>query len=343
MTFKLFLPSILVLSLTACQTSQTASRAQQTQHVSQATYLVEYHAANHFSLQAHSLAETFSEFCQADSVDISEIKQQWHSTMLAWMALQGQERGPANALAQSWNVQFWPDKKNTTGLKMTGLTQQYKVWTAEEIAQNSVTIQGLGALEWLLYDSQSPLSSAKDQACMAATAISENLANRADTIEKAWRTNPWTELDEQSWKSEYIALLSNQLEFSMSKLSRPLANIGKPRPYFSESWRSKTSMLNLKANLAAMQALYLSDGNGLDQMLRERDLVDLADRVKTQYANLVETWPAEASLFDLLQTKDGYRTVLSQYNKMDQLKYLLHDEVSVALNVIIGFNATDGD
>lgn len=343
MTFKLFLPSILVLSLTACQTSQTASHAQQTQHVSQATYLVEYQAANHFSMQAHSLAETFSEFCQADSVDISEIKQQWHSTMLAWMALQGQERGPADALAQSWNVQFWPDKKNTTGLKMGALTKQDKVWTASEIAENSVTVQGLGAIEWMLYDSKSPLTTSKVKACMSATAISENLANRADTIEKAWRTNPWTKLDEKTWTSEYIALLSNQLEFSMSKLSRPLANIGKPRPYFSESWRSKTSMFNLKANIEAMQSLYLSDGNGLDKMLRDRGLVDLAERVKTQYANLLATWPEEGSLFDLLQTKEGYRTVLSQYNKMEQLKYLLHDEVSVELDVVIGFNATDGD
>ncbi|WP_165311549.1 imelysin family protein [Vibrio ziniensis] len=343
MTFKYFLPSILVLSLTACQSNQTASYADQTRHVSQSTYLVEYQAANHFSVQAHSLAQAFANYCETDVADNSELKQQWHTTMLAWMALQGQERGPADALAQSWNVQFWPDKKNTTGLKMTALTKQDKFWTAAEISENSVTVQGLGALEWLIYDSKSPLTSSKAQACMSATAISKNLANRADTIEKAWRTNPWTKLDEQSWKSEYIALLSNQLEFSMSKLSRPLANIGKPRPYFSESWRSKTSMFNLKANVEAMQALYLSNGSGLDQMLRDRGLVDLADRVKTQYANLVEAWPEEGSLFDLLQTKDGYRMVLSQYNKMDQLKYLLHDEVSVALDVVIGFNATDGD
>ncbi len=343
MTFKHFLPSVLFLSLTGCQTANVPMLAERTGHASQPIYLVEYQAADHFSNQANLLASSFTQYCQSSTGDMSLLQNQWHQTMTSWMALQGQERGPSEALAESWNVQFWPDKKNTTGRKMAAVTKQDKIWTAEEIAANSVTVQGLGAIEWLLYDSHSPMLSSKEQACKSAIAISQNLANRAKMIETAWRLNPWKELDLQAWESEYIALLSNQLEFSMSKLSRPLASIGKPRPYFSESWRSKTSMLNLKANLEAMQSLYLADGNGLDKMLRDRDLAELADRVKAQYANLIETWPLQASLFDLLQTKQGYRETLSVYNKMDQLKYLLHDEVSVELGVVIGFNATDGD
>ncbi len=340
MTFKYVIPSVVCLALTACQTTQLSSQAE---HNSQAVYLVEYQAANQLSIQTHKLELGFEQYCETSAVDVPALQQQWHQTMIAWMALQGQERGPADALAESWNVQFWPDKKNTTGRKMTAITKQDKVWSASEIANNSVTVQGLGAIEWLLYDVQSPLLTSKEQACKSAIAISQNLANKAELIETAWRVNPWKQLDQQSWTSEYIALLSNQLEFSMSKLSRPLANIGQPRPYFSESWRSKTSMLNLKANVEAMQALYLADGNGLDKMLRENDLIDLADRVKSQYSDLIETWPLQASLFDMLQTKEGYRATLSVYNKMDQLKYLLHDEVSVELGVVIGFNATDGD
>ncbi len=343
MAFKSLVPSVAFLALTACQTADISPLAEQTDHSSQSVYLVEYQAASLFLQQANALDAGFSQYCQSENGDVSALQNQWHQTMASWMALQGQERGPAKALAESWNVQFWPDKKNTTGRKMAGVTKQDKTWTAEEIAANSVTVQGLGAIEWLLYDAKSPVFSSQQQACKSALAISEILANRAETIEKAWRINPWKELDESTWESEYIALLSNQLEFSMSKLSRPMASIGQPRPYFSESWRSNTSMLNLKSNVKAMQALYLADGHGLDKMLRDHDLIDLADRVKTQYANLVETWPQEASLFDMLQTKDGYREVLSVYNKMDQLKYLLHDEVSVELGVVIGFNATDGD
>lgn len=347
MVFKQLIPSVLVLALSACQNTSMLAEAEQTHHLSQSVYLVEYQAASHFSQQATLLADTFSHFCQNESEvetdDIQMLREQWQQTMVAWMALQGQERGPAKALAQSWNVQFWPDKKNTTGRKMSTLTQTDKQWTTEEIAANSVTVQGLGAIEWLLYDTASPLTSNKQRLCNSSIAISENLATNAAAIHNAWHLNPWKQLDATNWTSEYIALLSNQLEFSMSKLSRPMANIGQPRPYFSESWRSKTSLSNLKANVVAMQSLYLANGNGLDKMLRDKGLVNLADRVKTQYANLVETWPQESSLFDMLQTKEGYRTALSLYNKFEQLKYLLHDEVSVELAVVIGFNATDGD
>jgi predicted lipoprotein len=129
----------------------------------------------------------------------------------------------------------------------------------------------------------------------------------------------------------------------MKKMSRPLANFGQPRPYFAESWRSETSMLNLKANIEALQALYIANDNGLDKLLRQRGKSELADSIRQQFTMTIETWPTEQSLFDLLQSKDGYRLAYSNYNKLEQLKYLIHEEVAIELGVVIGFNATDGD
>ena len=43
------------------------------------------------------------------------------------------------------------------------------------------------------------------------------------------------------------------------------------------------------------------------------------------------------------QSKEGYRVAYAQYNKLEQLKYLIHEEVAIKLGVVIGFNATDGD
>ena len=61
------------------------------------------------------------------------------------------------------------------------------------------------------------------------------LDNKAQIIADSWAENPWKSLEVTEWESEYISLLSNQLDYSMKKLSRPLAKIGQPRPYFSES------------------------------------------------------------------------------------------------------------
>ncbi|KNY43623.1 iron-regulated protein A [Vibrio harveyi] len=332
------------LSLAGCQSTNGSSSVEpeSTSHISQNVYEVEFNAAQAFVTQTTKLEQSLTEYCASQMKGDAQIKQQWHQTMLAWMALQGQERGPATALEQSWNVQFWPDKKNTTGRKMSVLTKSDQIWSAEDISTQSVTVQGLGALEWLLYDKASSLST-NSNTCATSVAIAENLNNKASIIADSWAQNPWKSLDMTEWESEYISLLSNQLEYSMKKLSRPLAKIGKPRRYFSESWRSQTSLSNLKANLEALQALYLANGSGLDALLREQGHSELADRVVHQFDMALDTWPEDKSLFAALQTKDGYRMVLAQYNKLEQLKYLIHEEVAIELGVVIGFNATDGD
>ncbi|WP_104048547.1 imelysin family protein [Vibrio jasicida] len=332
------------LSLVGCQStiSSRSAKPESTSHISQSVYEVEFQSAQTFLAQSTELEQRFADYCASESKNDAQVKQQWHQTMLSWMSLQGQERGPATALEQSWNVQFWPDKKNTTGRKMSVLTKSEQEWTSEQIATQSVTVQGLGALEWLIYDNASTLST-NNNTCATGVAIAENLHEKAQIIADSWAENPWKSLEMAEWESEYISLLSNQLEYSMKKLSRPLAKIGKPRPYFSESWRSETSLSNLKANLQGMEALYFANGNGLDALLREQGHADLADRVVHQFEMALETWPEDKSLFAALQTKEGYRMVLAQYNKLEQLKYLIHEEVAIELGVVIGFNATDGD
>jgi len=332
-----------VAALAGCQSNSTVELVpQQTKHISQGVYLVEFSFAQHFSQQADLLEKVVGDYCQTGE-NLEAVALHWHHSMESWMALQGQERGPQTALEQSWNVQFWPDKKNTTGRKMSALLRQSNPnWRAEDIATQSVTVQGLGALEWLIYDSASDFKTNRNT-CQLGLAISENLTNNANTIARAWQTNPWLELSEKDWDSEYIALLSNQLDYSMKKLSRPLAKVGKPRAYFAESWRSGTSMLNLRQNIAALELLYLADGRGLDARLRQLDKASLADRITEQFQLTLNTWPKDHSLFELLQSKEGYRTVLAQFNKLERLNYLIHEEVAIELGVVIGFNATDGD
>lgn len=334
----------LAMGIAGCQSNSApeAARAEQTNSVSQSVYEIEHQFAQQFFDQTAKLESSLQQFCTEAKTDKDAVKQQWHQTMLAWMKLQGQERGPEAALEQSWNIQFWPDKKNTTGRKMAALTNSDKQWTQQQIATQSVTVQGLGALEWLLYDNKSPLKRG-EESCSTATAIAGNLHNNAEIIASAWSENPWKTLSDKEWTSEYLSLLSNQLEYSMKKLSRPLAKIGQPRPYFAESWRSETSYANLKSNLQGMQALYFADGKGLDARLRSIDKAELADRIANQFSTALETWPEEQSLFASLKGKEGYRNALAQYNKLEYLKHLIHEEVAIELGVVIGFNATDGD
>ncbi|CAM4165093.1 imelysin family protein [Vibrio neonatus] len=307
-----------------------------------AVYEIEKASAARFYRNTQSLSHALTNYCASEQDSKAEVKQAWSTVMHSWMALQGQERGPQQALDLNWNIQFWPDKKNTLGRKMSELLGDSQVWDSQGIAEQSVTVQGVGAIEWLLYDEASDLAT-NSTTCQTAIAIGQTLQSHALAINEGWQSNPWLELSAQQWRSEYVSLLSNQLDYSMKKLSRPLAKIGQPKPYFAESWRAKRSMTQLKYNVQALQKLYFADGRGLDKLLRDNGSTQVADSIGQQFANVLASWPQQQSVFDLLQTKQGYRVVLNQYHKLEHLKYLLDENAAVELGIVIGFNATDGD
>lgn len=340
--------AVILTMLTGCQSTHSnqidSTNEKGIKHPSFAVYNIEKQAAADLKQQAEELALLSERYCASDNLSLSELQASWRKSQHLWMHLQGQERGPQEALSLGWSIQFWPDKKNTTGRKMSALVKSGKSYRAAELLEQSVTVQGLSALEWLFFDVNSPaIKQDTNAACRLLPAVTQAFETNAGTINAAWQTNPWLSMDDSAWTAEYIALMNNQLEYAISKFVRPMANIGKPRPYFAESWRSKQSLTNLKFNLQALRSLYLADGSGLDNRLRELGYVDLADRVLSQFDSIINGWPDHSDLFDSLQTKPGYRDALLIKNKLDQLKYLMHDEVAVELGVVIGFNSTDGD
>ncbi len=73
-------------------------------------------SSEQFLSAATALAQTTQSVCSQET-DIDKARQAWKTVMAAWMPLQGVEKGSEQALAQSWRIQFYPDKKNTTGRK----------------------------------------------------------------------------------------------------------------------------------------------------------------------------------------------------------------------------------
>ncbi|MCG2838502.1 imelysin family protein [Photobacterium sp. WH77] len=320
--------------LTACNENQEISSAViHQQHIK---------AADAFSDAARVLGSAVGEVCQAQTEKtLAASRSAWQVLMQDWMVFQGREKGSEQALALAWQIQFWPDKKDITGRKMEQLLAQDTKWTAELLAEQSVAVQGLGAMEWLLYANPDKLS--QPDACALATAVSQRLIDSGEALAEAWKANPWQAMTPQLALGEYVGALTNQLDFALKKLTLPMGKPGHPRPYQAESWRSQTSMNNLKANVQAMQSLYLADGKGLDALLRAQGEAALADRIAGQFNSLIAGWPQSASMGELLKTRDGYRELISIFNGMEYLHFALHDEVSPALGIVVGFNATDGD
>ncbi|MGR5061536.1 imelysin family protein [Photobacterium sp. DNB22_13_2] len=299
-------------------------------------------AANQFYATASGLNTSMTALCQKDvTASLETVQQAWIHTMQSWMSFQGREKGSEAALALSWQIQFWPDKKNTTGRKLDQLLKQDNAWAADDLTSQSVAVQGLGAAEWFLYDNPQVLQST--EGCQLAEAVTAHIKQSGDALVRAWQENPWQAMTPELALGEYLGSLNNQLDYSIKKLQRPMGQPGSPKPYQAESWRSGTSMVNLKASVAAMQQLYLAGGHGLDQLLRHKGYAETADRLVDQFTNLLAAWPQEPSMTSMLKSREGYRELIAIFNGLEYIQLTLQDEVAPELGIVVGFNATDGD
>ncbi|MDA9555893.1 imelysin family protein [Vibrio sp.] len=331
---KVFISSVSALALAGCSSMFSTAP-----HPSHEVFKIEQSYAQNLHQSTKGLAISYTETCGTDE---AALKKAWGDVAHSWMMLQAQQRGPEEAIAQSWNMQYWPDKKNTTGRKMRALLAESTSWTSSDISNQSVAVQGIGAIEWLLYDEESQAIK-NNEKCALGAAISGNLVTTSEQIQQAWQDNPWTSLDEEAWHKEYLALMTNQLDYALSKMKRPLAKIGQPRAHFAEAWRSETSYENLEYNIRSLEKLYFAKGQGLDAILRNQGHVALADDIKQQFSDVLEAWPSNRSLFETIQTKEGYRDALNNYNRLNHLRYKLSEESAIKLGIILGFNSTDGD
>ncbi|MGF1685721.1 imelysin family protein [Photobacterium japonica] len=356
----------LTLLLAGCEpfSLTTAQKASSADHTALSTVMWQqsYQGASAFAQASQRLAYTVTVYCQrdADNETLSPflpMQQAWRDTMTAWMTLQGRDKGDEAAIALSWHIQFWPDKKNTTGRQLTQWLKKEQSEGVEDVAQASVAVQGLGALEWFLYDQPKALQT--PNGCQLATAISQHLAQTGQSLQAVWQVNPWKNLSEKRVLGIYVGALNNQLDRTVKKLTMPLGKPGYPKPYQTEAWRSGTSMRHLKASVMALQQWYLgktlradsigfSDVNvgtavGLDALLRQQGEGQTADRIALRFEALLADWPAEPSMAVMLKTRAGYRELLNLYNGLEYIQLALHDDVAPSLGIVMGFNATDGD
>lgn len=298
-----------------------------------------------FNQKSKSLLSSVNTFCvNADfSVEQANIQQNWIDVMQAWVPFQGVTKGPINELDLAWSIQFWPDKKNITGRKIKQLQASEKIdWDAQKIKEKSVAVRGLGALELLIFEQQ-----LNAENCSLAIAIADNLVENSQVINRTWSEQYAPKLLQQSKdkaqqkaiEKELVAELSHQLSYINKKFLAPMGTT-QPRPYQAEAWRSESSMLQLKASYLSLHTYYL---RAVKPQLLAENQTQLIKSIEDSFEGLFNLWPKEPSFKKLLNDKSGLKQIYRSKMSMDNLTYQIQEELPIALKIIVGFNATDGD
>lgn len=322
---------------------------------------------------ARGLEQHSRDFCAApDQARLAALREQFHDTMDGWAGVQHLRFGPVELLNRYYRFQLWPDKHNTGTRQLARLLaeEDHEVLAPQRFARTSVAVQGLSALERLVFArGKGPEAFVQDgkanYRCQLVEAISHNLANMSAELAQEWRASPppLAQLFLQSGEligermkdkslaekrdvtAAFFSNLTTQVQSIIDqKLLRPMGEPGaRAKPRYLESWRSERSLRNIVVNLEALESLY---DTGFAPLLEAKSAEHRALDKKIRQAFAKAHQAARqiaAPLYQALQSEEQPLAVEQLLQGMRQLQTLLTGPLPDALGIPLGFNALDGD
>ena len=163
-----------------------------------------------FVKKSTELKSTLEAACKArDAKDGDKIRGAFRETVLAWSRVEHLHFGPVIENNRGERIMFWPDRQNIGDRQMSQIIEKRDptALTAADLQKKSAAVQGLTALEVLLYGKPAAglLADTPDGqfSCGYATAIGANMAAIGQEIVAAWATggdfaNVWLKPGEQN-------------------------------------------------------------------------------------------------------------------------------------------------
>ena len=204
---------------------------------------------------------------------LAAAQRAFHAAMDAWQAAAVFDLGPVSTGAGRARIQFWPDRRGTGArqLRRALATEDPSLLAPGALAEKSVALGDLQALERLLFDEPARLLEPASYRCALARAIAAHQAALASDLASAWtapdghRTAVVTAADGNDHyrdaREVALALFRSMVSMLESivaqKLTRPLGDsLDEARPRRAESWRSERSAHNVVRNLDILIALF---------------------------------------------------------------------------------------
>lgn len=334
------------------------------------TAILNHHVLPRYERLAAATARqtrTAQEFCMAsDSVGLADVRATYHETMDAWMAVQHIRLGPVELYMRAYRLYFWPEARGKVGDAVDSLLAMDDpgVLAAERLADASVAVQGLPAIEYLLYtdDSLPGEGATASLHCSLLMGIASNMLSIAEQIVADWQggdvsfrrlfLNPGPDNDYyQTHRDASLALFKNfhdALALIADAKLKPVVGESNEtaRPALAESRSSGRSLRNIVLNLEALQALYLGEGDaGLSTLVKQYGTdKELDPLMRTAFGMTIEAArDIDGPLVEAVADEARREQVETLSTRVIALKQIVKSRVAPALDLAVGFNALDGD
>lgn len=316
-----------------------------------------YHA---FLGATTGLSEAGKKLCAEPSMaNLDAMRGAFGKTVGTWSRVEVIRFGPVTEQNRLERVLYWPDRKST-GLKQVQAAIAEKDMTATDAAQlagKSVAMQGLGALEFVLFGTGSDqLANGDAYRCSYGAAIAGNLQAIAGEIDAAWAdpdgfaktwSTPSAEnplfRDGKEAVTELMDVFVTGTELVRDvRLGGFLGAAAKDdRPKQALFWRSEQTVPALAGNMAGMRDLL--EASKLAAAL-PADQAFLGGSTIFEFSNAANALSSlQGPVADILADPEK-RAKLAYFGLVtSSLSDIFGTQMSGALGLTSGFSSLDGD
>ena len=280
--------------------------------------------------QAHAAA--WQAYCASPSpTGQAEVENSFHALADQWATVEMIRTGPATDDFRFERFNFWPERKNAVKRGLVALNElaATRPVTAADIKVQSAAVQGLPALERLIFETGD-----EGQAnCALGPAIAENAARLATEIHEGWSAR--ASLVSEQAKADLATDLVVAYSFIEDKKIEAVigSDIETVKSRAAEFWRSGRSVRTIRFNLEGL--------NRINAILFEPGDDEKALPATTASAIAIAA-SLPGDLGALAEGPDRSSAVLLR-DAVDAAKDRAVIELPATLGVTIGFNSLDGD
>ena len=281
------------------------------------------------------------------------LQDQFDKVVLAYTGVDFLRFGPMIEQGRREQISFWPDPRGFVGrqLRLLLLSKDDKIAEPGALGKQSAAVQGLPALETLMHDQDAPLGPGETARyrCVVARAIAANIVRLTTEVADGWEKpggwadkllNPGPSNDTYKSASESAVEIVKALIVGVSltsdlqvkpqvdpkvKLAPPYQKSGLQKPYYA-------------ASVGSLHQLY--DTLSLETWLPP-DRLWMKDWVSGTWRTL-ESSDGYGGSADHAKREDP-ATPRELFDRMNGLRNMIANRLSVAAKLTVGFNELDGD
>lgn len=311
--------------------------------------------------EAASLWTNIYDMCgEPNETTLETSRNQFKSTVIAYSRVEFLRFGPVTEADRSERLLFWPDRKGIALRQVQAILADYDETTTElsDLRKKSVAVQGLGALEYVLFGERSERLATieSDFRCRYAQTIAEAVAATSKEIADAWN-DPAGIADRLSLPRDANADYRNNresLEALIGALAHGIENVrdtrllpfvgrdgSKPKPKSALFWRSVMSVPSIRANFEGLRDFFVTSRMG--EATSEKNAgVDAAAKAEFEAALATSdkvTLPVDQAVADAAQKQ----ALVDLIGHTQMLQKLIGEDLPAALELSVGFSSADGD